>query len=476
MINVVPLQRWLGASASARASRKLSATSEIAKKPLPIILVMFASMGNPRLRVILRWPESVVAWATEKKLDAAIWTALSSNFAQRAKRSFSEDAAIGYLRTLSAAGKAKAAEYVWRAPAFVQTPVRSALQRDPWFSRAVTPIPSLTGDEAFRVVELIRPSFDKYVAMCNERKFPSTAYDQLVGAFGIPQQVTDCDLRNAILWKFGHLIKQEPSIPRSHEVLITVLQREWAMLSSNLADSAWQAFQHLRDAIGGKRRYVTVSFLLHLLRPTEIPIIDQHNFRAMNHYLTMVRDGWKSKAKPSTFGDLVVLSGFMSSVLCYWRSIDPTRVPSERALDRFLMMFGKALKRRKPLAPGRGPSDRETLVGCADPTGNRSIRLPFGEATATFEVVKLIEYVNESGRDYIIQGQNQCPLAAHPKPKSLDYWLRVNCTKNHDTTQAVNEVIGQLVSTGLFEEGRFRCPDSGRTCKGIRLAAGADAR
>lgn len=76
----------------------------------------------------------IVGWAKERKLDAVVWTGLRSNFEKEAKKPFSVDAVVAYLKTLSPAGKAKAAEYVWRAPEFVQTAVRSALQQEPWFS------------------------------------------------------------------------------------------------------------------------------------------------------------------------------------------------------------------------------------------------------------------------------------------------------------------------------------------------------
>jgi hypothetical protein len=51
---------------------------------------------------------------------------------------FSVVAAIAYIKGLSPEGKAKAAEYVWRAPDFVQTPVRAVLQQEPWFERPAT--------------------------------------------------------------------------------------------------------------------------------------------------------------------------------------------------------------------------------------------------------------------------------------------------------------------------------------------------
>ena len=47
--------------------------------------------------------------------------------------------------------------------------------------------------------------------------------------------------------------------------------------------------------------------------------------------------------------------------------------------------------------------------------------------------------------------------------------LATRCAKP-DTKQAVNGVIEQLVRTGMFCEGKFRCPDSGLLTKGIALS------
>jgi hypothetical protein len=75
--------------------------------------------------------EEIIAWARAKHLEAVIWTALSSNFQEKTKQPFSIDAALSYLKKLTPAGKAKAAEYIWRAPDFVKTSLRSAVQREP---------------------------------------------------------------------------------------------------------------------------------------------------------------------------------------------------------------------------------------------------------------------------------------------------------------------------------------------------------
>ena len=75
----------------------------------------------------------ILAWARLKKLDAVVWTALKSNFMEKREKPFSVAAAVSYLKDLGPDRKSKAAEYVWRAPDFVKTPLRTALQKEPWF-------------------------------------------------------------------------------------------------------------------------------------------------------------------------------------------------------------------------------------------------------------------------------------------------------------------------------------------------------
>ncbi|MBP2534868.1 hypothetical protein [Agrobacterium tumefaciens] len=78
-------------------------------------------------------PGAIATWAQERKFDAVIWTALESNFEKETGENFSIDAAITHLQSLPPEGKAMAAEYVWRAPSLVNTPLRLALQGEPWF-------------------------------------------------------------------------------------------------------------------------------------------------------------------------------------------------------------------------------------------------------------------------------------------------------------------------------------------------------
>jgi len=73
------------------------------------------------------------AWLGRENINAVVWTNLKSNFQDKYNISFSVSEAISHIQSLSPAAKVKAAEYVWRAPAFVHTKLREVLEVQPWF-------------------------------------------------------------------------------------------------------------------------------------------------------------------------------------------------------------------------------------------------------------------------------------------------------------------------------------------------------
>jgi hypothetical protein len=77
---------------------------------------------------------TIAAWTQTNRYDAAIWTALASNFEESDKggEPFSVTAAISYLEALEKRDAAKfrwALNYIRRAPVEVQTPVREEVQK-----------------------------------------------------------------------------------------------------------------------------------------------------------------------------------------------------------------------------------------------------------------------------------------------------------------------------------------------------------
>lgn len=92
------------------------------------------SRKNAREERVLK---TVEAWALAKKMDVVVWTDLESNFQENNKcgKPFSIDSALCHVQALDEKGKAMAAEYVWRSPDFVSTPLRGVLQAQPWFQK-----------------------------------------------------------------------------------------------------------------------------------------------------------------------------------------------------------------------------------------------------------------------------------------------------------------------------------------------------
>jgi hypothetical protein len=79
---------------------------------------------------IERHPTAVKAieeWIAASGFDAAIWTALVTNFVERTKEHFSAAAAIRHLENLNKDARDRALTYIRNAPAQIETPVRRAV-------------------------------------------------------------------------------------------------------------------------------------------------------------------------------------------------------------------------------------------------------------------------------------------------------------------------------------------------------------
>ncbi len=98
------------------------------------------------------------------------------------------------------------------------------------------------------------------------------------------------------------------------------------------------------------------------------------------------------------------------------------------------------------------------------------ISLPNGGPGAGFDAIELKQYMVKNNLSCIIKGACKCTLNQHNKPRSLDYWLRKHKNTTYkDTMQAVDEVIDQLVYSGLFSRTQCTCPTSNRLYKGLAL-------
>ena len=71
--------------------------------------------------------DSIRDWAVKRELGGVVWTNLGSNFLKKKGRPFSIEAACDHLKSLESKQSAKAIEYIKRAPCFVQTQLRTAI-------------------------------------------------------------------------------------------------------------------------------------------------------------------------------------------------------------------------------------------------------------------------------------------------------------------------------------------------------------
>lgn len=199
----------------------------------------------------------------------------------------------------------------------------------------------LSAAEAQRIAALISSDLHDYIRRYDTRKYPPDIYDRVRRAFLTPARVRPTDIETAILWKYGHLGKS--GYPKQHAKLIRDLQRLWPAFARSEMIGPEATSRFWFNALGRPKAFVTIAFLIHLLHQDELPIIDQHNFRAVNHYMTMVRRSWLSKQVPSRMDDLALVADFVKLVRSAWPAGEPR--PSARDLDKYLMMFGKALPR-----------------------------------------------------------------------------------------------------------------------------------
>ena len=136
-------------------------------------------------------------------------------------------------------------------------------------------------------------------------------------------------------WKWGHWGK--PNFPQKHKDLIAEIEGHWPNFAvSDNSQNPELTFQWWKQRLNRPTTYITVAYITHLVHHTmPLPIIDQHNFRAMNSLIGCQRPERKAKKKPSNYQDIITLRSFMTLL----KNGMPNRSFSE--IDRFLMMYGR---------------------------------------------------------------------------------------------------------------------------------------
>jgi len=194
-------------------------------------------------------------------------------------------------------------------------------------------------NEFENIAENIKPKFEEYLNKYDKNKYPHKDYETYKNSYS-NLSVSNDDIYGSLVWKWGHVGKK--NFMQSHKNLIKRVEKFWPQfVESKESETPENTFNWWKVKLP-KTSYITVAYITHLTHHKErIPIIDQHNFRAMNELIKEVRASHTAKKKPSNWNDIKNLENFMTEVLNLLENRNPDQ------LDKFLMMYGKEKKPRK---------------------------------------------------------------------------------------------------------------------------------
>lgn len=192
----------------------------------------------------------------------------------------------------------------------------------------------ITQNEVNKIAKFILPIFQEVIGKYDFCKYPLADYQHFKLSFSSLSNQNE-DIKNALIWKWGHWGKK--NFPQHHKDLIVEVQKLWPhFIVSDSTNTSEQTFCWWQEKLVKRTRYITVAFITHLIHHDEpIPIIDQHNFRAMNNLVRSLRPSFTAKIKPSNWQDILNLKLFISLL--------SNSIPycKNEEIDRFLMMYGR---------------------------------------------------------------------------------------------------------------------------------------
>lgn len=192
---------------------------------------------------------------------------------------------------------------------------------------------NLTSQESRAIADLISTDFYDIQARYNFIKYPSEDYAQYKIDFS-SLEPTIQSIPQALLWKWGKL--NYPNYPQNHRNLIQETVRHWQnFVRAPERLGAESTFEWWQRSFGRTTTYITAAYITHLVHEIEAPIIDQHNFRAINYLTSKVRPSHTGNKKPSKWAHIAQLKNFTSDILNHL----PGNTTAE--FDRFLMMYGR---------------------------------------------------------------------------------------------------------------------------------------
>ena len=175
-----------------------------------------------------------------------------------------------------------------------------------------------------------KAEIEDFIKTYDTKKYPAELYKSLKSKFENPQDITFSDIKTALEWKYGKL--NHSDYPESHKAIIRKIFDAWREFESSKDFELEPIFRFWRGKLGNNP-FITIAFIAHLVKE-DIPIIDQHTFRAMLEYRQLPHRAPKSIADYKEY-------------IQFFMDLESKLGLSESDLDKYLMMFGKSIKKTK---------------------------------------------------------------------------------------------------------------------------------
>lgn len=191
--------------------------------------------------------------------------------------------------------------------------------------------------------------FDELINNYDDKKYPESVYQDIVHDTK-REGLSELNLKRAILWKYGKYdqLSQGKKYPSIYDDVISRINEVLPELNKTFFSEIPNGtkIKELKGLLDRKLdRIVTKAWIAHLYFPETCRIIDQHNFRAMHYFLLSKRLTHQQELRliniiPSTWNDAQKFEQFFRDLKVQNPTVD------DRSLDKYLMVYGKRLKKQ----------------------------------------------------------------------------------------------------------------------------------
>lgn len=189
----------------------------------------------------------------------------------------------------------------------------------------------LSEDDRSLILAKIDCFYIELLGKYEEEKYNEKEYERLCATFKYPKNVARRDIEDALAWKYGKTHENLLKNPK-YEGVISSFSEGWPSFLEAGAVTGDSVFTYWSERTGSS--FISVAFIAHLIYPSEIPIVDQHTFRAIRYFLSIVRFDHGVRKVPCSLGEIHKLKEFVNTFAT-------SKNVSLREFDKYLMMFGK---------------------------------------------------------------------------------------------------------------------------------------